>query len=94
MLVGHLNYAAIVIPMARYFFGRIRRLINRKYRKNQVIQLSKEVLADLTLWIRFLLKAHDGISINLLVECYPDHIYITDLYENGIGGYSLLTGKA
>lgn len=93
-LVSRLNHAALVILMARYFLGRIRRLLLRKYKKDQIITLSAEILEDLTLWLQFLEKANTGISINLLVECYPSQIYITDSYENGIGGYSLLTGRA
>ena len=34
------------------------------------------------------------ISLNLIIERYPDYIYITNSYKNGIGGFSILTGRA
>ena len=38
--------------------------------------------------------ANDGININLLVERQPNHLFITDSCENGIGGFSLKSGRA
>ena len=38
--------------------------------------------------------ANDGININLLVEREPNHLFITDSCENGIGGFSLKSGRA
>ena len=35
-----------------------------------------------------------GISINLIIERLPNHIFITDSCENGIGGFSLKTDQA
>ena len=87
-LVGRLNHAAIAIPMARHFLFRVSRLINRTWRKNHIIYLSDGMTDDLTLWSQFISKAHSGISINLLVERHPNHMYIADSCENGIGSYS------
>lgn len=55
----------------------------------RVASLSKEVKLDLKLWIKFLSKAHDGISINNVVFRSPTSIPLTDASETGIGGYSL-----
>ena len=93
-LLGRLNHAAMVIPMSRHFLGRSRHVLCMKYKNNQVMQLSSEILEDLALWLKSLRKAHSGISVNLLVERYPSQTHIADSYENGIGGFSLITGKA
>ena len=93
-LISHLNHATLVLPNARYFMGRLCHLLSCLLHKNSQAHLSKETLADLELWLSFLKQSHLGTSINLVVEWYPNHVYITDSYENGIGEYSLFTDQA
>ena len=92
-LIGRLNHAAMIIPLARHFMGRTHRLLNEPIKKN-LSSMSPAALADLDLWQSFLANANQGISLNLIVERDPDHVFITDSCENGIGGFSLLSGKA
>ena len=81
------------MPLARYFAGRIHRsCLAHEHRKR--INMTKEALSDLSLWLRFLKLAQSGISINLVLERRPDGIYITDSCEHVIGGFSLKTGGA
>jgi len=58
-LLGRLNHAAHIIPLARHFLNRIRNHLpgNRKRSRRQ-IRLSSGALADLHLWLAFLRTAH------------------------------------
>jgi len=87
-LVGRLEHVCYIIPSARHFMNRLRlaSMIADTYR---VASLSNEVKLDLKLWIKFLSKAHEGISINNVVFRSPTSIPLSDASETGIGGYSL-----
>ena len=93
-LIGRLNHAAMVIPLARHFLGRLRHLASKASRRKQRLYLSSAIIHDLKLWLKFLKMANDGIDINLLIERQPNHLFITDSCENGIGGFSLKSGRA
>jgi hypothetical protein len=87
-LVGRLDHVCYIIPAARHFMNRLRRV---KYAadKRCKASLSSEVKKDLFLWIKFLRRAKMGISINNVVFRTPTCIPLTDASEIGIGGYSL-----
>jgi hypothetical protein len=87
--VGRLNHAAYVIPLARHFLNRLRsRLLFRKP-KTQEITLSRHESKDLALWRRFLIMAHDGLSINRLTIRQPTRLTFSDTCPFGFGGYNL-----
>ena len=92
-LIGRLNHAAFVIPMARHFLSRIRHLHDRASSKWTRLRISAWIRADLELWLTFLSQAYDGISLNLISFRQPTHIYMTDSCEFGLGGFSS-KGKA
>ena len=92
-LVGRLNHAAYIIPAARHFMNRIRRL-EEKADKYRTAKMTKEVSKDLHLWLKFLEQAHKGISINNVVFRKPTSTSLSDSCERGIGGYSHDTGLA
>jgi hypothetical protein len=100
-LIGRLNHAAGVLPLARYYLNRIRRAASAqdidttRMPKTKTKWLSKTVLQDLHLFHEtFLPKIHMGISINLLTYRRPTHIIFSDACPKGLGGYSVNTGKA
>jgi len=82
----------MVIPLSRYFLGCICYLLEH-FIYCKYIRLTPEVIADLKLWLYFLEKAHTGISINLVLECRPDNIFITDSYDYSIGSFLMKTGR-
>jgi hypothetical protein len=86
-LVGRLDHVCFIIPSARHFMNRLRRL-KMKANKQKKAKLTKEVIKDLRLWIEFLTKAKNGISINEVVFRKPTCTAISDSSEIGIGGYS------
>lgn len=92
-LVGRLNHVGYIIPSARHFLNRIRRLelIADKHGRAAI---SDEVRDDLNLWILFLQRAHKGLSINSIIFRLPTCVGITDASEYGIGGYCLSSGLA
>jgi hypothetical protein len=97
-IVGRLNHAAGILPVARHFMGRIRFFLRqiqaKRYRSSKLHTLSEEVKNDLELWIKFLILIHKGISMNNLVVRQPNRRLCSDACPYGLGGYSLTTGLA
>jgi len=92
-LVGRLEHVAFIIPAARHFMNRLRRMMDKanKYRTAKVTQ---EVKKDLLLWIKFLKKANEGISINNIISREVTSKSLSDSCEMGIGGYGYNSGVA
>jgi hypothetical protein len=92
-LVGRLNHVGYIIPSARHFLNRIRRLeyVANAHGRAMITPSARE---DLALWILFLRRARSGLSMNLVVFRLPTTVGITDASEHGIGGYCLLSGRA
>jgi len=78
-----------MIPMARHFLGCLR---TAQYAATHgcSIKLNDDQRANLTLWKKFLDKARDGISFNLLSYCTLTHISRSDACTHGIGSASLM----
>jgi hypothetical protein len=93
-LVGQLNHAAHIIPMARHFLSRVRHLMQTKIQGKSRLKLPMAVADDLQLWMDLLTRANQGISINLIVTRQPSRVCWSDSCPFGIGGYSLVTGFA
>jgi hypothetical protein len=87
-LVGRLNHAAYVIPLARHFLGRLRQRLHFVHSTKQHIRFSSEETEDLILWLTFLLTAREGISMNLLTLRTPSRLGISDSCPYGMGGFS------
>lgn len=92
-LIGRLNHVGFIIPSARHFLNRIRRLEFIADRHGTA-KISDETHKDLLLWTEFLERARKGISINLVVFRRPTLFTISDASEYGIGGYCLQTGQS
>lgn len=92
-IVGRLNHVGYTIPTARHFLNRIRRLqlIAGRHGRAMITQRARK---DLQLWITFLHKAEQGISINSIVYRKPTTLTFSDACGYGMGGYSLTTGIA
>jgi hypothetical protein len=93
ILVGRLNHCATILPAMHHFLGRLQQAMFRSKSSNWTcLRLSEK--SDLHLLSSFLDYAHDGISMNTIVFRHPTHIYSSDASEFGLGGYSLISGKA
>jgi hypothetical protein len=92
-LIGRFNHCGFVIPQACHFLGRIRTAKHRASKRRR-IHISDNVQADLSLWLAFLSSAGKGIDMNNLTFRHPTHVSRVDASEHGLGGYSLVTGKA
>ena len=88
ILIGRLNHAAQVIPLARHFLSRLRFAFSKARNKWVYIPISKRLEHDLELWLKFLRDAFEGISMNLLTFRQPSKCYRTDSCELGLGGFS------
>ena len=85
-LEGRLNHAGYIIPLARHFLHAIRRLTQRC--SNKRVTITDRERKYLNIWLRFLTKANQGISINNIVYRRPTHIRWDDSCPIGIGGVS------
>jgi hypothetical protein len=92
-LVGRLNHVSYVIPLARHFLGRLRQRLHINQSTRQHLSFSKEELADLLLWTKFLLSAQNGISLNNLTLRQPSQIGLSDSCPFGMGEF-MWTGRA
>jgi hypothetical protein len=92
-LLGRLNHAGYVIPMARHFLNRLRLRIEHRLHKRQRLTLNHEELEDLRLWLHFLASAHRGISFNQMTIRKPSRLGFSDSCPFGLGGFSH-TGRA
>ena len=88
VLIGRLNHAAQIIPLARHYLSRLRFALGKARNKWVYIPISKRLQHDLELWQKFLTDAYEGISMNLLTFRQPTHLYRTDSCELGLGGLS------
>lgn len=86
-MLGHLNHAAAIIPLAQHFMNRLRWQANPKLNQNQQISLNNEEFVDLELWIKFLIKAAQGISLNKIVHVAPTVYAISDSCPQDVGGF-------
>ena len=86
-LVGRLNHVGCIIPAARHFLSRLRDRL-WKARRHGRQRFDSEDAEDLNLWLRFLRRAADGMSMNLLTCRCPTHEHTSDACEHGIGGWS------
>lgn len=92
-LIGRLNHVGYIIPSARHFLNRIRRL-EFIADKHGSAKIPDNTAKDLVLWTKFLQRAEKGISINSVIFRRPTTYTISDASEYGIGGYCLLTGQS
>lgn len=93
-LVGRLIHASAVIPLSRYFLSRFRFQVKRARHNKSTIHLNKSDIWTLELWLTFLQQANTGINLNLLTMRKPTNLIITDACLDGIGGFSMTSGRA
>lgn len=93
-LIGRLTHAAHIIPLARFFLGRIRAKSQKPKYSRSIVRFNNSDLKLLSVWPQFLARAHGGISLNLLSVRIPTNIVITDACPAGLGGFSVTSGKA
>jgi hypothetical protein len=92
-VIGRLNHAGFIIPMARHFLGRLRTAMYAASHQRS-IHLMMDQRDDLGLRLQFLRQATNGISLNLITFQLPTHIGRSDACEHGIGRFSATTGVA
>jgi hypothetical protein len=92
-LGGRLQHVACILQEGNHFLSRIRSAVRRAdtYRGTR---LSKEEELDLALWLKFLDRARAGIDMNLITSRAPNKSSRTDACTYGLGGYSLVSGRA
>jgi hypothetical protein len=92
-LLGRLQHTASMLLKSNHFLNRIR-TAEMRAKPHGSTRLPVEVRKDPEYWLALLDRANLGIDMNLLVSRLPDLIIRTDACEEGLGGFSLTTGRA
>jgi hypothetical protein len=88
-MIGQLNHAAFVIPLSRHFLHHARSQLDHGTRdRRRPIKLSDETKDEFKIWIKFLKKAWEGISLNLMTLRKPSQLAISDSCPYGMGGFT------
>jgi hypothetical protein len=93
LLSRKIDAAQDSIPMMRHFLSRVRDLEQMKTEGKSRLEVTKDVVNNLRLWLLPLVKANQSISLK---PHYYDQEAISallpDLYPLKVGRYSLVTG--
>ena len=92
-LIGRLQNVAQIIRPASHFMSRLRYAETRAI-ENKATLPSHEERADLELWLDYLRRSSDGISLNLLTFRKPDVAHRGDASLYQLGGWNVNTGRA
>jgi hypothetical protein len=93
--VGRLKHVFHIIPALQHFMSRIRHLKDKAKGKDlHYVSLDTFLVDYLGLHLKFLHDANSGISMNLLTYRLLTIQYRSDACPFGIGGYSLMSGRA
>jgi hypothetical protein len=87
-VVGRLNHTSWVVPLSRLFLSKLRFKLNLFRSQKQTLRLNKEELEDLSLWLKFLSMAREGISMNGLTMRNPTISSVSDSCPCGLGGFT------
>ena len=85
-IIGRLGHLSLVVPGVHNFLSRLRDLQQMAAHRRS-INISKTCRTDLTLMLRFLEIAKQGIDMNLIVFRQPTHVYWSESCLFGLGGY-------
>ena len=88
-ILGYLENVAQILVVLGHFLSNIRNLEILASKKGHNVRLNKRVKDDLILAQKFLDRANERITMNLLTFRKPDIVYIYDAPEYGIGGFAL-----
>ena len=86
-MIGRMVHVGIIISQIHHFMSRLRDLLWRSHDRRS-IKLTDLTRKNLDLMLFFLVKAKDGIDMNLLVFRKPTKVYRSDSCPAGMGGYS------
>ena len=92
--IGRLNHIGYILPHARYFLNRTRKLFKRCNKYGPQL-ITKAEHNDFLLWIKFIERAAQrGVHFNLISVTKWDIGLYTDACQTGLGGYNPTTGIA
>jgi len=92
-LIGKLEHAQTWIPLCHYFLNHIRRLFAETAPPFAWRPIGAQALTDLEFWLSLLKRAHEGVSMNIIIDRKPTNIILTNACPQGIGGYSPTSGR-
>jgi hypothetical protein len=85
-IVGRLNHASFIIPLARHFLRHLRQQIPHGRKLSTRVDLNREPVDELELWFKLLLQARNGISLNQMTIRKPSQLLFSNPCPFGLGG--------
>ena len=85
--IGQWVHLRPIIPTIHHFLSRLRFLMQRAENRRQ-ITINKQCKEDLHFLLFVLGKCNQGVDLNLIAFRRPTHIYRSDSFPAGLGGYS------
>ena len=92
--VGRNRHACQILKLSHHFQNRLRRKVDHRKNGNTIVQFNERELEDIRLWKKMMSRANQGISFNLIVYRAPTKLYLSDSCPYGLGGFSVLRGRA
>ena len=93
-VVGKNGHACQILRLGHHFQNRLRRKVDRSKNGNTIVSFNERELEDIRLWKKMLSRANQGVSFNLIVYRAPTKLHLSDSCPHGLGGFSVLTGRA
>ena len=93
-VLGRLENVAIILRMFAHFLNNIRALQIKAAKTGHNVSITGSAKEDMKLARLFLKRAYKGVSLNTMVFRKPDHTYVGDASEHGLGGFALNHGGA
>jgi hypothetical protein len=77
-MLGRLSHTATVIPMARLYLGWFYHKLKHFHNDFHTARWNESDVKYLRIWVKFLERAREGISLNLLTFRRPTYIVVSD----------------
>ena len=87
-VLGRLENIATIMPMMGHFFNNIRFLQTKADQGKHNVSLTRRAKEDLKLCLKFIHRAQQGVSMNLLTFRSPNIVHIGDASEHGLGSFA------
>jgi hypothetical protein len=86
-IVGRLNHASFIIPLVRHFLRHLHQQVSHGRKPSTRGDLNRESVDELELWLKLLLQARNGISLNQMTIRKPSQLLFSDSCPLfGLGG--------
>jgi hypothetical protein len=85
-IVERLNHTSFIILLTRHFLRHLHQQIPHGRKPSTRVDLNRESVDELELWLKLPLQARNGISLNQMTTRNPSQLLFSDSCPFGLGG--------